>query len=85
MLEMTKESAEWLKANIPCVLDMTAINDALDAISDVIEEKGFVPPDFYDYNDFGRKAQSVRDDLFISSLSEEELEEYMNRLKKNYE
>ena len=76
MLKMTEESANWLKENLPNVLDMTEINDALDAISDIIEEKGFAPPDFYDYNDFGRQAQSVRDDLFLSSLSEEELEKY---------
>ena len=85
MLKMTDESANWLKENLPNVLDMTEINDALDAISYAIDEKGFAPPDFYDYNDFGRKAQSIRDDLFISSLSENELEEYMNKLDRNYE
>ena len=67
MLKMTEESKNWLKENLPSVLDMTEINDALDAISDLILDEGFAPPHYYDYNDFGREAQRVRDDLYLSN------------------
>lgn len=42
----------------------TDVRKVLDAISDLIDEKGFEPPEYYDYNDFGRKAQKVHDNIF---------------------
>ena len=39
-----------------------------DAIGDYINDNGFEPPDFYDYNDLGRKAQKVYDRVFENNF-----------------
>ena len=33
------------------------------------DEKGFAPPHYYDYNDFGREAQRVYDDIYFILIS----------------
>ena len=43
---------------------------------DWIDDHGFSPPHYDEYNDLGREAQRVYDDIYLSSLSEEELEKY---------
>lgn len=67
MLKMTEESKMFLEKNLPRLLDDIKIRDALDALYDLIDEKGFAPPHYYDYNDFGREAQCVYDDLYLSN------------------
>lgn len=37
--------------------------EILDVISDWIDKNGFAPPDYIDYNDLGRKAQRVFDNI----------------------
>ena len=40
------------------------VRQILDAIGDCIDRKGFAPPDYYDYNEFGREAQKVYDRIY---------------------
>lgn len=67
MLKMADSSRAFCSKYAQEVLKMSKVNDALAVISDLIDEKGFAPPHFYDYNDFGREAQRVYDDLYLSN------------------
>lgn len=67
MLKMTEESRRFLNKNLPELLGETKIRDALDLLYELIDEKGFAPPHYQDYNDFGREAQRVYDDLYLSN------------------
>lgn len=73
---MTEESQNFIEQNLPELLGDIEIRDALDTLYELIDEKGFAPPHYDEYNDFGREAQRVYDDLYLSSLSEEELEKH---------
>lgn len=85
MMRMMPESKKFLEEYLPAALKVNTVDGVLSLLYEWIDENGFAPPKYEDYNDLGREAQRVYDDIFFSSLSEEELEEYMNRLKKNYE
>lgn len=74
MLKMEESSRRFLKRYLPAALEVSKLNDALEMLYDLIDEKGFAPPHYYDYNDFGREAQRVYDDLFLSNVPPEELE-----------
>ena len=76
MLNMSEQSKQFLEKYLHRALMEQHVNDALDLLFDLIEEKGFAPPHYDEYNDFGREAQRVYDDIYLSSLSEEELERY---------
>lgn len=67
MLNMTEKSKVFLSKNLPEVLDSDDISYALDVLYDLIDEKGFLPPHYEEYSDFGREAQSVYDDLYLSN------------------
>lgn len=67
MVKMSEKSKEFLTAHIPAALRDEKLNDVLDKIDDLIDDKGFAPPDYHDYNDFGREAQRVRDDIYLSN------------------
>lgn len=67
MLTMKESSKQFLRHNLPEALECSDTNDALSLLSDLIDEKGFAPPDYYDYNDFGREAQRVYDDIYLSN------------------
>ena len=67
MLKMTDTSLTFLSENLPIVLSVEKIGDALDLLYDLIDEKGFAPPHYDSYNDFGREAQRVYDDLYLSN------------------
>ena len=63
----TNSDAEFIKDNFDNyneLLNASHVNDVLDAIGDLIDNKGFAPPEYYDYNDFGRKAQRVYDSIY---------------------
>ena len=64
MLKMTEESRVFLEKNLPQVLSMDNIGEALWLLYELIDEKGFEPPHYDRYNDFGREAQRVYDDLY---------------------
>ena len=61
---MSEKSREFLKKYLPDTLNAQHVNEVLDPLYDLIDEKGFAPPDYYDYNDFGREAQEVYDDVY---------------------
>ncbi len=67
MLHMSEESRRFLKKYLPAALEVSKIQDALDPLYEIIDEKGFAPPHYDEYNDFGREAQRVYDDLYFSN------------------
>ena len=67
MLDMAESSRAFCEQFAPEIFQFDEVNDALAVISDLIDEKGFAPPHYYDYNDFGREAQRVYDDLYLSN------------------
>lgn len=69
-INMTPVSKMFLEKNLPEALEQTTLRDALDLLYDLIDEKGFAPPHYHDYNDFGREAQKVYDDLFYSNTKD---------------
>ena len=64
---MTDESKEFLEKNCPEVLKADNLSDALDMLYMDIEYKGFGGKHFDEYNDYGRAAQRVYDDLYYSN------------------
>lgn len=70
-MKMTDKSREFLEKYLPAALDAKHVNDALDPLFDLIALKGFAPPHYDEYNDFGREAQRVYDDLFLSNVKRE--------------
>ena len=75
-MRMTEESRKFLEQNLPDALRAEKLVDVLDMLFDWIEDHGYAPPHYDEYNDLGREAQRVHDDIYLSSLSEEELEKY---------
>ena len=73
---MTEESRKFLERNLPDALRTENLGDVLRMLYDWIDDHGFAPPHYDEYNDLGREAQRVYDDIYLSSLSEEELEKY---------
>ena len=67
MLKMSDTSVQFLSDNLPKALEVKKLNEALELLYNLIEEKGFAPPDYEWYNEFGRKAQEVYDDLYLSN------------------
>ena len=67
MLIMTEESRDFMEKNCPDVLKADNFSDALDILEEDIEEKGFGGKHFDEYNDYGRAAQRVYDDLYLSN------------------
>lgn len=70
---MHEETREFFLKHLPAVLETDSMREALDSLFDLIEEKGYAPPHYDEYNDFGREAQRAYDDLYLSNISEEEL------------
>ena len=67
MIVFTEEDKKFIRKNLSNaeeVLQMEEINDVLDTIGDWIDDNGFEPPHYYDYNDLGREAQKVYDRIF---------------------
>ena len=67
MVKMEKFSEEFLQKHLPKALKCATPNGVLDLLYDFIEEKGFAPPHYEDYNDLGREAQRVYDDIYLSN------------------
>lgn len=68
MLIMSEKSKQFLQKYLPEALEAESVNDALLPLYDLIDEKGFAPPDYEWYNEFGRMAQQVYDDLYANNL-----------------
>lgn len=67
MLNMLDETRQFLEQNIPEALQTDSIRRALRLLYDLIDDKGFAPPHYDEYNDFGREAQRAYDDLYLSN------------------
>ena len=67
MLKMTKKSQEFLSVHLPNALEKEDIGEILRMLYNLIDEKGFAPPHYDEYNDFGREAQRVYDDLYLNN------------------
>lgn len=67
MLKMTDSSKTFLKKHLPEALECGDKKTVLRLLYDLIDEKGFAPPHYDEYNDFGREAQKVYDDLYLSN------------------
>lgn len=67
MIKMSRESYAFLKKHLPRVLEAEKCDDVLMPLYDLINKKGFAPPNYDSYNDFGREAQKVYDDVYYSN------------------
>jgi len=67
-MKMEDSSRQFLEKYLPSALQASTLREALIELFELIEEKGFAPPHYYDYNDFGREAQRVYDDLYLSNI-----------------
>jgi len=67
MLAMTESSKTFLEKHLPSVLEINDMRTALRTLYQLIDEKGFAPPHYDTYNDFGREAQKVYDDIYLSN------------------
>ena len=63
---LKESSRKFLNENLPAALEAHTLREALILLYDLIDEKGFAPPHYEDYNDFGREAQRVYDDLYYN-------------------
>ena len=68
MLNMSEMSRKFLEKNLPAALELSSLRDVLIQLYDLIDEKGFAPPNYEEYNEFGRTAQKVYDDIFYSNF-----------------
>lgn len=71
MLLMSEESKVFLQNHLPDLLEEETVNGILDPLGEFIDEKGFAPPDYYDYNDLGREAQKVYDDIYYQNCQKQ--------------
>lgn len=67
MLNMNDKTKDFLSKNLPDALVSDDIGDVLWMLYDLIDEKGFAPPHYEEYNDFGEEAQIAYDDLYYSN------------------
>ena len=66
-MNMTDETRRFLEKELPEALNEKDVGNALWMLFELINDKGFAPPHYDEYNDFGRKAQLVYDDLYLSN------------------
>lgn len=69
-MNFTEDDKKFIRehfSNAEELLSLTSAREVLDAIFDWINENGFAPPDYYDYNDLGREAQKVYDRIFLNN------------------
>ena len=70
-LKLSESSRAFLEEHLPAVFRANTIREALILLDDFIDETGFAPPHYDEYNDFGREAQRVYDDLYLSNVKRE--------------
>ena len=67
MIIISDNDQEYLEEKIPLALESIKnrkTRELLLLIDDWLMDYGFAPPDYYDYNDEGRKMQRVRDRIY---------------------
>lgn len=67
VLKMKESSRVFLEKYLPEALEMKTRREVLESLYMLIDEEGFAPPEYENYNDFGREAQRVYDDLYLSN------------------
>ena len=70
----SEQSISFLKQKTPEVLDAPNYKEALILLFIWIIDNGFAPPKYWDYNDLGREAQKVYDDIYFLNKQMEEAE-----------
>jgi len=65
-VKMTEESKRFLAKYLPDNVD-DEMGVILDNLYELIDMKGFAPPKYHEYNDLGREAQRVYDDIYWSN------------------
>lgn len=70
MLKLTENDKNFIKKNFDNadeILNSNSLRDVLIALYDLIDDKGFAPPNYDEYNDFGREAQKVYDSIYYNN------------------
>ena len=70
MLKFTEEDRSFIQKyfdNANVLLNAEKLDDVLDPLYDLIDAKGFAPPDYEQYNDFGREAQKIYDSIYYNN------------------
>lgn len=86
MLIVSESSRDFLEKYLPEAFKCGGYNeldDVLILLDGFINQYGFAPPDYEDYNELGDEAQRVYNDLFDSNTTEEERAPYMFPLPDN--
>lgn len=74
-IKMSESSRDFLEDHLPEALEAESCRDLEIMLDHLINLYGFAPPECLDYNDFGRVAQKVYDDIYYSNDDEEDEEE----------
>lgn len=69
MVKMSEKSKTFLHQHLPEVADAENPNDILGPLYELIMYKGFISHE-EGYNDFGREAQNVYDDIFYGNFED---------------
>lgn len=70
MLKFTEKDKNFIEENFDNadeLLNSDSRREVLIALYDLIDEKGFAPPHYQDYNDFGREAQKIYDSIYLNN------------------
>ncbi len=66
-IKMKERDEKFIRENFKNAEELISSGDVealLLAIYDLIDRKGFAPPDYYEYNDFGEEAQKVYNSIY---------------------
>lgn len=69
MVILSKEAEAFLREHLPEALNARKVNDILFQLDDLIVDKGFVTWE-EGYNDFGREAQKIYNDIYANAIEE---------------
>ena len=73
MVRMMPESKAFLERYLPEALEPDSVRAVLRLLYDWIDENGFAPPHYDEYNDLGREAQRVYDDIYLCAVEDKTL------------
>ena len=74
-IKMSEFSRDFLEDHLPEALEAECCRDLEIMLGDLLDEYGFAPPDYLEYNDFGWVAQRIYDDIYYSNDDEEDEED----------
>ena len=67
MVKMSEMARQFLTENCPEALKAKTVREVLETLYDDIDEKGFGGNRMDEYNDYGRAAQRVYDDILLNA------------------